>query len=147
MRISDWSSDVCSSDLGNSGKGNSSKHGDHGSNGAYQGNSAERSGYDSHGRNYAYFDDHRDASGHLRGGDIVTGLVYAGITAALAHGYALDYGLTGYSALPPGIRKNLARGKPLPPGIQKKIVPGSLLSRLPRYSGYEWRVEIGRAHV
>src|SRR3546814_1604788 len=91
MRISDWSSDVCSSDL-------------------------------------------------LRGGDIVTGLVYAGITAALAHGYALDYGLTGYSALPPGIRKNLARGKPLPPGIQKKIVPGSLLSRLPRYSGYEWRV-------
>src|SRR3546814_12654007 len=47
---------------------------------------------------------------------------------------------TLFRSLPPGIRKNLARGKPLPPGIQKKIVPGSLLSRLPRYSGYEWRV-------
>lgn len=67
-------------------------------------------------------------------------LVYAGITAALARRYALDLGLGGYGALPPGIRKNLARGKPLPPGIAKKLVPGALLGRLPRYDGYEWRV-------
>ncbi|EMJ5496260.1 anti-virulence regulator CigR family protein [Pseudomonas aeruginosa] len=40
-------------------------------------------------------------------------------------------------ALPPGIQKNLARGKPLPPGIAKKL-DGRLLGRLPHYDGYEW---------
>lgn len=40
--------------------------------------------------------------------------------------------------LPPGIRKNLERGKPLPPGIAKKL-DGRLQDRLPRYEGYEWR--------
>lgn len=46
------------------------------------------------------------------------------------------------TALPPGIRKNLQRGKPLPPGIAKKLDPG-LRSRLPAYEGYEWR-QVGR---
>lgn len=41
-------------------------------------------------------------------------------------------------ALPPGIQKNLARGKPLPPGIAKKL-DGRLLGQLPRYQGYEWK--------
>ncbi|TPG94701.1 hypothetical protein EAH72_17410 [Pseudomonas caspiana] len=41
------------------------------------------------------------------------------------------------SPLPPGIQKNLARGKPLPPGIAKKL-DGRLAGRLPRYDGYEW---------
>lgn len=41
-------------------------------------------------------------------------------------------------ALPPGIRKNLARGKPLPPGIAKQLDP-RFASQLPRYDGYEWR--------
>lgn len=77
--------------------------------------------------------------GHQRG-DVVADVVYAGITAVLAREYARDLGLRGYSSLPPGIRKNLARGKPLPPGIAKKMVPGSLLSRLPRHPGYEWRI-------
>ncbi|EKT4467663.1 RcnB family protein [Pseudomonas putida] len=40
-------------------------------------------------------------------------------------------------ALPPGIQKNLARGKPLPPGIAKKL-DGRLLGHLPHYDGYEW---------
>lgn len=40
--------------------------------------------------------------------------------------------------LPPGIRKNLARGKPLPPGIAKRF-DGRLESRLPQYPGYDWR--------
>lgn len=40
--------------------------------------------------------------------------------------------------LPPGIRKNLARGKPLPPGIAKKLDPG-FARQLPNYPGYEWR--------
>jgi hypothetical protein len=39
--------------------------------------------------------------------------------------------------LPPGIQKNLARGKPLPPGIAKKL-DGRLLGQLPHYDGYEW---------
>lgn len=42
------------------------------------------------------------------------------------------------AALPPGIRKNLARGKPLPPGIAKKL-DGRLVGRLPHYDGYEWQ--------
>lgn len=41
-------------------------------------------------------------------------------------------------ALPPGIRMNLARGKPLPPGIAKQFDP-RLRARLPHYDGYEWR--------
>ncbi|MDH4554390.1 hypothetical protein E8F11_04220 [Pseudomonas sp. BN417] len=40
-------------------------------------------------------------------------------------------------ALPPGIQKNLARGKPLPPGIAKKL-DGRLVNRLPHYDGYDW---------
>jgi Ni/Co efflux regulator RcnB len=40
--------------------------------------------------------------------------------------------------LPPGIRKNLARGKPLPPGIAKKMDP-DFARQLPNYQGYEWR--------
>lgn len=47
-------------------------------------------------------------------------------------------GGTSARALPPGIQKNLQRGKPLPPGIAKKLDPG-LSGRLPHYSGYEWR--------
>ena len=48
-----------------------------------------------------------------------------------------DYWRPG-PALPPGIQKNLARGKPLPPGIAKKM-DGRLLNQLPRYEGYEWQ--------
>lgn len=96
--------------------------------------------YDDRGRYYDYFDDRRDRRGHTRSGDVIGGLVYAGITAALARDYASEFNLRGYSSLPPGIRKNLARGKPLPPGIAKKVVPGSLLGRLPKHPGYEWRI-------
>jgi Ni/Co efflux regulator RcnB len=41
-------------------------------------------------------------------------------------------------ALPPGIARNLARGKPLPPGIAKRSLPPDLLARLPRYDGYNY---------
>jgi hypothetical protein len=40
-------------------------------------------------------------------------------------------------SLPPGIAKNLARGKPLPPGIAKRTLPGGLATRLPSYPGHE----------
>jgi hypothetical protein len=53
---------------------------------------------------------------------------------------AVDNQLTGYAALPPGIRKNLARGKPLPPGIAKRAVPAAMLVQLPVIDGHEWQV-------
>ena len=34
-------------------------------------------------------------------------------------------------SLPPGIAKNLERGKPLPPGIAKQYLPDSLVHKLP----------------
>jgi Ni/Co efflux regulator RcnB len=36
-----------------------------------------------------------------------------------------------HKALPPGIAKNLERGKPLPPGIAKQHLPSGLVSALP----------------
>ena len=45
-------------------------------------------------------------------------------------------------ALPPGIRKRLARGKPLPPGIAKHVAPAGLRSRVRMPDGYEI-IEVG----
>lgn len=42
-----------------------------------------------------------------------------------------------HQSLPPGIAKNLARGKPLPPGIAKRQLPEDLATRLPRRTGVE----------
>ncbi|QUY50250.1 hypothetical protein JK621_08930 [Serratia plymuthica] len=67
-------------------------------------------------------------------------LVSVNISHERVRSLALNYGLTGYRSLPPGIAKNLARGKPLPPGIAKKMVPSSMLRDLPSYPGYEWRI-------
>ncbi|MEH6389069.1 MULTISPECIES: anti-virulence regulator CigR family protein [Pseudomonas] len=71
--------------------------------------------------------------------DILGSLVHAGITATRAREYAHRAGFNGYAELPPGIRKNLGRGKPLPPGIAKKVQSGAFLDRLPQHSGYEWQ--------
>jgi hypothetical protein len=43
-------------------------------------------------------------------------------------------------ALPPGIAKNLARGKPMPPGIARTRVPDDLLVLLPARTGTRWLV-------
>ena len=64
-----------------------------------------------HGKNK----DNRDSDGSVS----VT-LSTAGISISTARGYAVQAGATGYGSLPPGIRKNLARGKPMPPGIARK---------------------------
>lgn len=51
-------------------------------------------------------------------------------------------GRKGRGALPPGIAKNLRRGKPLPPGIARQALPGDLIARLPPAPrGYE-RIEL-----
>jgi len=43
-----------------------------------------------------------------------------------------------HKGLPPGIAKNLARGKPLPPGIAKQHLPDGLVHALPAPPrGYE----------
>ncbi|MCL6264197.1 anti-virulence regulator CigR family protein [Craterilacuibacter sp. RT1T] len=75
-------------------------------------------------------------------GDSTRALVRAGITAAVVQSIIRErhIDLGSYAALPPGIRKNLARGKPLPPGIAKRGVPLPLLESLPHYPGYEWTV-------
>lgn len=54
-------------------------------------------------------------------------------------GIAVSQRQTGYKSLPPGIAKNLARGKPLPPGIAKKALPTTMLHQLPTYPDYEWK--------
>ena len=46
-------------------------------------------------------------------------------------------------ALPPGIAKNLQRGKPLPPGIAKKNLPEGLESQLPNIGDLK-RIIIGK---
>lgn len=65
-------------------------------------------------------------------------LITAGITIAAARALAVDVGATGFKPLPPGIAKNLARGKPLPPGIATRNLPSNLLKGLPYYDGYQW---------
>lgn len=51
----------------------------------------------------------------------------------------------GGNGLPPGIAKNLARGKPLPPGIAKQYLPVDLVRRLPPVpDGYERIIVAGK---
>lgn len=66
--------------------------------------------------------------------------VSAGISLTDARALAQRYQMTGQTALPPGVRKNLAKGKPLPPGIAKKSVPTAMVAELPQHPGYEWQV-------
>jgi hypothetical protein len=50
-----------------------------------------------------------------------------------------------HKGLPPGIAKNLQRGKPLPPGIAKQHLPTGLVSALPAPPrGYERVIVDGR---
>jgi hypothetical protein len=49
------------------------------------------------------------------------------------------------AGLPPGIEKNLARGKSLPPGIAKQYLPSDLLVQLsPAPRGMEYVVVAGK---
>jgi hypothetical protein len=59
--------------------------------------------------------------------------------------HAPDKKKNGKSGLPPGIAKNLARGKPLPPGIAKQYLPGDLVRQLPPApAGYERIIVTGK---
>jgi len=79
-------------------------------------------------------------SASASGSSATFGPVTFGISFDQARRIAIDSGARGYKPLPPGIRKNLARGKRLPPGIAKKYVPAPMVPRLPVHPGHEWRV-------
>lgn len=66
-------------------------------------------------------------------------MYYAGISHKDAKRYAKQYKFYGYKPLPPGIRKNMARGKPIPPGLAYNRLPAPYIATLPYYKGYEWR--------
>ncbi|VTP14758.1 hypothetical protein PUATCC27989T_02624 [Phytobacter ursingii] len=101
-------------------------------NGGGQGNSGNHGNSGSHSDNGNH--QHKSAK-QKEGNDISVNVSYDRVRAL-----AVNYGLTGYDSLPPGIAKNVARGKALPPGIAKKTVPASMLGQLPSYPGYEWRI-------
>ncbi|WP_346828005.1 anti-virulence regulator CigR family protein [Serratia inhibens] len=124
-------------DKGGNGNGNGGGHGNS------QGNGGGGGGGNGHGNSgKGNSGDHVKGNkdkGHKAKGD-ERDLVSVNISHDRVRSLALNYGLTGYRSLPPGIAKNLARGKPLPPGIAKKMVPSSMLRDLPSYPGYEWRI-------
>lgn len=124
--------------MANPGNGNGGGHG----NGGGQGNSGNH-GNGNSGKGNAGNQGHKQDNGHQNSGKSnksVKDDVDARVSYDHARHLALNYGLTGYDSLPPGIAKNLARGKPLPPGIAKKTVPASMLNELPYYPGYEWKM-------
>ena len=73
----------------------------------------------------------RGASGkvnHARGSDVEIRIIrdYYGVPSRKL------------KALPPGIAKNLARGKPIPPGIARTRAPDELVVLLPVRDGTRW---------
>jgi hypothetical protein len=71
--------------------------------------------------------------------ELVAALVHVDISYDQVRQIIVTEQKTGYRPLPPGIAKNLARGKPLPRGIAKKKVPTTIVRHLPTYPDYEWR--------
>lgn len=117
-------------------------NGNGGGNGGNHGNSGNHGNGDNNGKNVDKGNQNHKKESHQgqRKNYGKPDHVSADISFSRARSLAVNYGLTGYQSLPPGIAKNLARGKPLPPGIAKKAVPPSMLNQLPYYPGYEWRV-------
>ena len=74
--------------------------------------------------------------------DIDIGIVFGSDERRIIRDYFEVHSIE-VQGLPPGIAKNLARGKPLPPGIAKKFLPYDLSSQLPYRDGYE-RLIVGR---
>jgi len=70
-------------------------------------------------------------------GEVGLDVVFSDGEAAIIRGYYRDQSTPevgkkkNKKGLPPGIAKNLDRGKPLPPGIAKQVLPIGLNSILP----------------
>ncbi len=77
----------------------------------------------------------RGRSGADNGGGRESGVAVEVVFRAGDRAAFRDYIVTHKIAaqpLPPGIAKNVARGKPLPPGIAKRALPAGLLAIAPR---------------
>jgi len=82
-------------------------------------------------------------SGAAVAGDVGVSVTFSTREAAVIRAWYRDHGSQpvhgkGRNKLPPGIAKNLQRGKSLPPGIAKRALPSALVSSLPPVRhGYE----------
>ena len=80
------------------------------------------------------------SQGRGRGGDdrgnpdttVSVSVVFRDSDRTTFHDYFVTHRISA-QPLPPGIAKNVARGKPLPPGIAKRAVPGDLVALGPRF--------------
>jgi hypothetical protein len=73
-------------------------------------------------------------AGHSMAAEVGVQVVFTDGEASIIRAYYHDdhYVQPGKKkALPPGIARNLARGKPLPPGIAKQVLPTGLIDLLP----------------
>jgi len=66
-------------------------------------------------------------------------VVFRDSDRATFHNYFVTHQISA-EALPPGIAKNVARGKPLPPGIAKRAVPPDLLALGPKVEGVSFAI-------
>lgn len=85
------------------------------------------------------------------GGEIGVDVVFSDGEASIIRAYYRDHGVShqgrkkNKKVLPPGIAKNLQRGKRLPPGIAKQALPPGLINQLPPPpKGYERIVIAGK---
>jgi len=83
-------------------------------------------------------------SGQSAAVDLSVQVEFGNVEIAIIHDYYRDRQdhqgnqKKGKKSLPPGIAKNLQRGKPLPPGIAKQALPSGLVDILPAAPrGYE----------
>ena len=88
-------------------------------------------------------------SGQSAATELSVQVVFGHDEIAIIHDYFKDHKdqknhkSKGKKSLPPGIARNLQRGKPLPPGIAKQALPSGLLDVLPAAPrGYE-RIVVG----
>lgn len=109
--------------LANPGNGNGNGNGN-GKGNSHSSNHGNSGDHGNNGNQKWKGDDHSQSSSRKNYGK--PDHVDRDISYATARQLAVDFGLTGY--------------KSLPPGIAKKTVPGSMLDRLPYYPGYEWQV-------
>jgi hypothetical protein len=65
------------------------------------------------------------------GTTVTASVIFRSGDAAIFRDYFVTHKIAA-QPLPPGIAKNVARGKPLPPGIAKKAVPADLIALGPK---------------
>ena len=109
--------------MANPGNGNGNGHG--GGQGNSSGNQGTKGNQGNHGQKGNPAQKNNGSSDHRKNYG-KPDHVESDISFATARHLAVNYGLTGYDSLPPG--------------IAKKAVPASMLGELPYYPGYEWRI-------